>query len=118
MWIPGIPCSHQPFDQFQQDCRDRGDEVLLEAQLLTEMNPSVWLEEEGQEAEMALSRLLLDYPPPEREHWQNGFYSKHFKERTRLAREGAGQHCEWFRWQQPAPLSAQSQAKASHVRRA
>ena len=23
------------------------------------------------------------------------------QERTRLAREGAGQHCEWFRWQQP-----------------
>lgn len=39
----------------------------------------VWMEEEGQEAEIALSRVLLAHPQPERAHWHNGFYSKPFK---------------------------------------
>eukprot|EP00435_Cladocopium_sp_Y103_P043108 s1235_g12.t1 len=99
-----------------QDCKHRGNEVILEAQLLTEMNPMVWMEEEGQEAEIALSRLLVAHPAAPRSHWHNGFYSKPFKERTRLARDGVAEHCEWFRWQKPAPLSAESHAAADATR--
>lgn len=112
-----LPYSWDPRFVYREDCKDRGKEVILEAQLLTEMNPMVWMEEEGQEAEIALSRLLRAHPPDvPRRHWHNGFYSKPFKERTRLARDGGAEHCEWFRWQKPAPLSAESQAAADATR--
>lgn len=108
-----LPYSWDPRFVYLEDCKARGNEVILEAQLLTEMNPMVWMEEEGQEAEIALSRLLLAHPTAvPRRHWHNGFYSKPFKERTRLARDGVAEHCEWFRWQKPAPLSAESHAAA------
>ncbi|CAJ1365672.1 unnamed protein product [Effrenium voratum] len=106
-----LPYSWEPRAVYlEDDCQQRGEDVLLEAQLLTEMNPTVWLEEEGQEAEVALSRLLLAHPKP-RQHWHEGFYSKHFKD-ARLQ----GAHCEWFRWERPAPISAESHAKAALTR--
>lgn len=114
--ITVLPYSWDPRFVYLEDCRHRGDQVILEAQLLTEMNPTVWMEEEGQEAEIALSRVLLAHPQPERAHWHNGFYSKPFKERTRLARDGVAEHCEWFRWQKSTPLSAESHAKAAATR--
>ena len=115
--ITVLPYSWDPRSVYLEDCRHRGDQVILEAQLLTEMNPTVWMEEEGQEAEIALSRVLLAHPQPERAHWHNGFYSKPFKERARLARDGVAEHCEWFRWQKSTPLSADSYAKAVATRR-
>lgn len=114
--ITVLPYSWDPRFVYLEDCQHRGDQVILEAQLLTEMNPTVWMEEEGQEAEIALSRVLLAHPQPERAHWHNGFYSKPFKERTRLARDGVAEHCEWFRWQKSTPLSAESHAKAAATR--
>eukprot|EP00439_Symbiodinium_sp_Y106_P023444 s1122_g2.t2 len=75
-----LPYSWDPRFVYREDCRERPDEVLLEAQLLTEMNPSVWVEEEGQEAEIGLSRLLSAHPQPDRPHWHKGFYSKPFKD--------------------------------------
>ncbi|CAE7410135.1 unnamed protein product, partial [Symbiodinium natans] len=110
-----LPYSWDPRFVYREDCRQRPDDVLLEAQLLTEMNPSVWLEEEGQEAEIGLSRLLAAHPQPERPHWHKGFYSKPFKDHVKRAREGlpgAG-HCEWHRWQRSTPLSEASRVAAA-----
>lgn len=112
-----LPYSWDPRFVYRQDCRERPDDVLLEAQLLTEMNPSVWVEEEGQEAEIGLSRLLTAHPQPDRPHWHKGFYSKPFKDHVKRAREGVpgSGHCEWHRWQRPAPLSAASRQAAAEA---
>eukprot|EP00439_Symbiodinium_sp_Y106_P023643 s1122_g2.t3 len=112
-----LPYSWDPRFVYREDCRERPDEVLLEAQLLTEMNPSVWVEEEGQEAEIGLSRLLSAHPQPDRPHWHKGFYSKPFKDHVKRAREGVPGtgHCEWHRWQRPAPLSAASRQAAAEA---
>lgn len=112
--VTALTYSWDPQAACWEDCRFRGQSVLTEAQLLVEMYPGVYSEEEGQDAEFALSHLLQAHPMQARAHWNGGFYSKPVKDRASQAREGrTASYAEWQYWQHAAPLSLAARKAAA-----